>query len=57
MSNTYAHDPKDKDIWDHCNWHPHDIYTETEEDFWDICIDDEIFDEDEEQGDDPLEGK
>lgn len=29
----------------------------TEEEFWDVCIDDEVFDEDEEQGEDPLEGK
>lgn len=49
--------PGDEETWGRRTGHPHDPRTETEEDFWDTCIDDEIFDEDEEEGDDPLEGK
>lgn len=57
MGNRHLPGPGDESTWGRCTGHPHDPRTETEEDFWDTCIDDEIFDEDEEEGDDPLEGK
>ena len=57
MSNPRIPGPGDESTWGRCTGHDHDPRTETEEDFWDNCIDDEMFDEDEEEGDDPLEGK
>lgn len=52
--------PGDESTWGRCTGHPLDPRTETEEDFWDVCIDDDVFDDDEdlhedEEGDDPLE--
>ncbi len=57
MSSHLTPGPGDEATWGRCIGHEHDPRTETEEDFWDVCVDDEIFDEDEEEGDDPLEGK
>ena len=57
MSNSRTPGPGNESTWGRCTGHENDPRTETEEDFWDNCIDDEMFDEDEEEGDDPLEGK
>lgn len=57
MSNPRTPGPGDESTWGRCTGHEHDPRTETEEDFWGNCIDDAVFDEDEEEGDDPLEGK
>lgn len=57
MSSHLTPGPGDESTWDRCIGHEHDPRTETEEDFWGNCIDDAVFDEDEEEGDDPLEGK
>ena len=62
MSSSYIPGPGDEATWGPPTGHPHDPRTDDEVDFWDICIDDEIFDdeifkEDEEQSEDPLEGK
>lgn len=57
MSNHCTPGPGDEPTWGRCTGHEHDPRTETEETFFDNCIDDEIFIEDEEEGDDPLEGR
>lgn len=57
MGNPRTPGPGDESTWGRCIGHDNDPRTETEEDFWDNCIDDEIFNEDEEEGDDPLEGR
>lgn len=61
MSNILP-EPGDESTWGRCTGHPHDPRTETEEDFWDVCIDDDVFTEDtdlheDEEGDDPLDDK
>lgn len=38
--------PGDESTWGRRTGHPHDPRTETEEDFWDVCIDDDVFDND-----------
>ena len=62
MNSSYIPGPGDEATWGPPTGHPHDPRTDDEVDSWDICIDDEIFDdggfeEDEEQSEDPLEGK
>jgi len=57
MSRLYIPGPGDEATWGRCTGHEHDPRTEDEADFWGVCVDDEVFDEDEEQGEDPLEGK
>lgn len=57
MGNPYIPGPGDEETWGRCTGHPHDPRTETEEEFWDVCVDDEVFEEDEEEDEDPLEGK
>lgn len=57
MSDPYIPGPGDEATWGRCTGHEHDPRTETIEEFWSVCVDDEVFDEDEEEGEDPLEGK
>lgn len=47
--------PGDESTWGRRTGHPHDPRTETEEDFWDVCIDDDDDLHEDEEGDDPLE--
>lgn len=57
MGSPYIPGPGDEETWGRCTGHEHDPRTETIEEFWSICVDDEVFDEDEEEGEDPLEDK
>ena len=45
MNSSYIPGPGDEATWGPPTGHPHDPRTDDEVDFWDICIDDEIFDD------------
>jgi len=57
VNSSYIPGPGDEATWGPPTGHPHDPRTEIEEEFWDVCVDDEVFEEDEEEDEDPLEGK
>jgi hypothetical protein len=45
MSDPYIPGPGDEATWGRCTGHEHDPRTETIEEFWSVCVDDEVFDE------------